>query len=144
MPFTLTQMITKKYVNDLSYQIIGAAIEVHKYLGPCLLESVYKQCLQKELDIRGIVYTAEEKVSLGYKGMLVPAMLRYDLLVEDLITVELKAIDALLPIHDATTLSYMKLMYKPKGILINFHCTNIWKGGQKTLVNNNYAQLPDE
>ena len=117
---------------------------MHKYLGPCLLESVYKQCLERELELRGISFTTEENVSIDYKGVRFPALLRYDMLIEESIIVELKAIEALLPIHEATTMSYMKLLYKPKGILINFHSVNIWKDGQKTFVNEFFAQLPDE
>ncbi len=73
-----------------------------------------------------------------------PALLRYDMLVEELIVVELKAIETVLPIHEATTMSYIKLLYKPKGILINFRSVNIWKDDQKTFVNGFYALLPDE
>lgn len=137
-------IVTKKYINELTYQIIGAAIEVHKYLGPCLLESVYKKCLERELELKGISFTTEEYLPLDYKGMRFPALLRYDMIVEELIIVELKTIETVLPIHEATTMSYMKLLYKPKGILLNFHSVNIWKDGQKTFVNEFFSQLPDE
>jgi GxxExxY protein len=79
-----------------------------------------------------------------YKGLQLEAELRLDVLVEDLILVELKAIEGMLPIHEAQVLTYMKLMQKPKGILINFNSVNIFKGGQKTFVNEYYAILPKE
>ena len=81
---------------------------------------------------------------LKYKGLLLDAQLRFDVLVEDLLLAELKAIDGLLPIHEAVLLTYMRMLQKPKGILINFNCTNIFKSGQKTLVNDIYAALPKE
>lgn len=143
MVITRPNVLTKKYINDLTYEVIGGAIEVHKYLGPCLLESVYQECLKRELELRNIQYFTEQQVPLDYKGTFVSALLRYDLLVENLIVVELKAIEDLLPIHDAKILSYMKLLAKPKGILINFHSANIWKEGQKTFVNEYFARLPE-
>lgn len=135
---------TKKYLDELTYQVIGSAIEVHKHLGPGLLESVYEKCFLKELHLRNIVYQNQVWVPLEYKGMKLDAELRLDVLVEDLICVELKAQDGLLPIHDAVLLSYMQMLQKPKGILINFHCLNIFKQGQKTLVNSFFSSLPDE
>ena len=83
-------------------------------------------------------------VPLNYKGLLLDAELRLDVLIEDNLCVELKAQDGLLPIHDAVLLSYMQMLQKPKGILINFHCVNIFKEGQKTLVNNLFSLLPEE
>ena len=81
-------------------------------------------------------------VSLNYKGILMTAELRYDVLVENVIMVEPKSIECILPVHEAKVLTYMKMQEKPKGIIINFNCTNIFKEGQKTLVNNYYAALP--
>lgn len=137
-------MLTKKLLDGLTYTILGAAIEVHKQLGPGLLESVYEKCFLKELAIRGISAKSQIWVPLEYKGLEISTELRLDVLVEDLICVELKAIEDLMPIHDAVLLSYMKLLHKPKGILINFHCVNIFKEGQKTLVNDIFASLPDK
>jgi GxxExxY protein len=136
--------ITKKYLNELTYKIIGCAIEVHKQLGPGLLESVYERCFLKELALTGIAYKNQFCVPLQYKGLQLDAELRLDVLVEDVLCVELKVLDGLLPIHDAIILSYMQMLQKPKGILINFHCTNIFKEGQKTLVNNLFSILPEE
>lgn len=136
-------MLTKKYLDDLTYQVLGCAIEVHKHLGLALLESVYEICLAKELCLRGINFKTQVQVPIHYKGLDLDARLRLDMLIEDALCVELKSQEALLPIHDAILLSYMQMRQKPKGLLINFHCTNIFKFGQKTLVNQLFSQLPD-
>jgi GxxExxY protein len=136
--------ITKKYLNELTYNVIGCAIEVHKHLGPGLLERVYEKCFLKELELRGIAYKNQVWTPLEYKGLELDTELRLDVLVEDILCVGLKAQDGLLPVHDAILLSYMKILQKPKGALINFHCTNIFKEGQKTLVNSLFSLLPDE
>lgn len=134
--------ITQKYLDDLTYRIIGCAIEVHKQLGPGLLESVYEKCFTRELAIQNIPYRKQGLVEIAYKGLLFEADLRFDVLVEELIVVELKAIDGILPVHEAQILTYMKLLQKPKGILINFNCSNIVKEGQRTFVNEHFAALP--
>ena len=136
--------VTKKYLNELTYKVVGCAIEVHKQLGPGLLESVYEKCFLRELTIRRIEYVNQLWVPLQYKNLELDAELRLDVLVEDILCVELKALEGLLPIHDAILLSYMQMLKKPKGILINFHCLNIFKEGQKTLVNNLFSVLPEE
>lgn len=135
-------MISKKYLDDLTYKIIGSAIEVHKQLGPGLLESVYQKCFSYELSVRCLNFISQLLIPVNYKGVVLEADLRLDVLVEDLIIVELKAMEGMLPVHEAQLLTYMKLLQKPKGILINFNCTNIFKQGQKTLVNEYYAALP--
>ena len=136
--------ITKKYLNELTYNVIGCAIEVHRHLGPGLLESIYEKCFIKELNLRGIANKNQLWVPLDYKGLSLESELRMDVLVEDILCVELKAQKDFLPIHDAVLLSYMQMLRKPKGILINFHCVNIFREGQRTLVNNLFALLPDE
>ena len=140
----LNKGITKSYLNDLSYKIVGCAIEVHKHLGPGLLESIYEKCFLRELNLQGIGNKSQNWVPLEYKGLQLDTELRLDVLVEDILCVELKAQEGLLPIHDAVLLSYMQMLQKPKGILINFHCVNIFKEGQKTLVNNLFSLLPEE
>lgn len=134
--------MTQKYPDELTYLIIGCAIEVHKQLEPGLLESVYEKCFTRELSLKGLNYKAQQSVPVHYKGVQLDAELRFDVLVEDVIITELKSIEGLLPIHEAVLLTYLKLLEKPKGILINFNCTNIFKDGQKTLVNAYYATLP--
>ena len=134
--------MTQKILNDLTYAIIGAAIEVHRELGPGLLESVYEKCLTHLLKEKGLRLIVQQKVTLVFRGLYLDCDLRFDLLVEDSIIVEIKAIDGLLPIHEAQLLTYLKLLQKPKGILINFNCTNIYKEGRKTMVTELYAKLP--
>jgi len=135
-------MITKKILDELTYAIIGCAIEVHKNLGPGLLESVYQKCFNRELSVKNFSFMSQVFTPINYKGVILDADLRLDLLVENALIVELKAIEGMLPIHEAQLLTYMKLLQKPKGILINFNCTNIFKEGQKTLVNEYCAALP--
>ena len=136
--------LTKRNIDDLSYVIIGYAIEVHKVLGPGLLESVYQKCLVRELFLKGLDVKSQLKVPIHYKGLDVEADLRLDILVNELIILEIKAVDAFNPVYEAQVLSYMKLLDKPKGILLNFCCRNIYKEGQRTYVNERYASLPDK
>jgi len=133
-----------QYLNELSHKIRGAFFKVHGSLGPGLLESVYEKCFLKELEIKKIKFKSQLWVPLDYKGLHLDTELRLDVLVEDILCVELKAQESLLPIHDAVLLSYMQMLQKPKGILINFHCVNIFKEGQKTLVNNLFSLLHEE
>ena len=136
--------LTKKSLNEIVYQVIGAAIEVHKELGPGLLESVYHKCLKHELDIRGIKYKSELVVPITFKGLDIEANLRLDLFVEDILPVELKATNEIVPVFEAQIISYMKLLDVPKGLLINFNVRNVFKEGQKTFVNELYRELLDE
>jgi GxxExxY protein len=134
--------MTQKYLNDLTRLIIGAAIEVHRELGPGLLESVYEKCLKHLLVQKGLKIVTQQKVPIVFRGIYIESDLRLDFLVNDCIIVEIKAIDYLLPIHEAQLLTYLRLLEKPKGILINFNCINIFKEGQKTMVTDFYARLP--
>ena len=135
--------MTKTYLKDLIYQVNGSAIEVHKYLGPGLLESVYHTCLKKELSIRGFEFQTELIIPVNYKGLELETGLRCDLLVEKSLVVELKAIEKVLPIHEAQILTYMKLLEIPIGLILNFNVTHIFKEGQKTYVNERYRYLED-
>jgi GxxExxY protein len=132
---------TKKEINNLCYEIIGAAIEVQRYLGPGLLESIYEKCMKIELESRGLKVKDQVTIPLEYKGKLLDADLRLDLLVEDVVVVELKTVENFLPIHEAQIISYLNLLNLPKGILLNFKSTNIMKEGQKTFVTNEYFYL---
>jgi GxxExxY protein len=136
-------IITKKYVNELAYEVVGAAIDVHKNLGPGLLESVYEKCLIHELNLNGLKTNNQVKVPINYKGITLDADLRTDIIVENLIVVELKAADLILPIYKAQLLTYLKLMKMPKGLLINFNTFNITES-LVPLVNNYFESLPDE
>jgi len=133
--------MTQKIINELTHQIIGGAIEVHKELGPGLLESIYEKCLIHILRKRGLRLVMQQKVPLFFQGLHLDCDLRFDLLVEDIIIVEIKAVEILIPIHEAQLLTYLKLLGKPKGILLNFNCTNIFKEGQKTFVTELFARL---
>jgi len=134
--------MTQKYLNDLTHTIIGAAIDVHKELGPGLLESIYEKCMVHLLKEKGLNVASQQKVPLVFRGLYLDCELRFDLLVADSVIVEIKAIDYILPIHEAQLLTYLKLLEKPKGVLINFNCTNIFKEGQKTMVTEMFATLP--
>jgi GxxExxY protein len=135
--------ITKSQLTDLTYDVIGAAITVHKEIGPGLLESVYHECLKSELEERCINYRSELIVPVFYKGKNLDAKLRCDLLVEDALVIELKSVEQVQSVHSAQLLTYLKLLKKPKGILINFNCSNIMKEGQQTFVNDIFRALPD-
>jgi GxxExxY protein len=140
----MNQFITQKTIIDLTYQIIGAAIEVHRILGPGLLEVNYEKALLHELALRGLKTRTQQRIEVEYKGIILDCELRYDVLVEDLILVENKSTREMHPIFVATLLSYMKHLKIPKGILINYNVQNIFKEGQKTYVNEYYAGLPEE
>lgn len=135
-------MVTQKYLDELTFNVIGACIEVHKAIGKGLLESIYHECLKEELRYRNINFFTEMKVPLIYKGKELNADLKCDLLVENCLVVELKATSELNPIYEAQLMTYMKLLKAPKGILINFNCFNIFKEGQKTFVNEYFKLLP--
>jgi GxxExxY protein len=134
--------MTQKYLNELTYTVIGAAIQVHKELGPGLLESVYEKCITHLLKEKGLSVISQQRVPLFFNGIYIDCDLRFDLLVENILIVELKAVEGILPIHEAQLLTYLKLLEKPKGLLINFNCLNIFKEGQKTIVTDLYAKLP--
>lgn len=135
-------MITQKYLDELTYEIIGSAIEVQKALGRGLLESIYHLCLKEELSHRKINFTTEMKVPIIYKGKELISDFRCDLFVEGCMVVELKTVSDFHPIHEAQLLTYMKLLKSPKGILLNFNSFNIFKEGQKTFVNEYFSKLP--
>jgi len=135
--------ITKTYFKDLIYKVNGAAIEVHKALGPGLLESVYHKCLKHELSERAIKYQSELVVPVNYKGLELNTELRCDLFVENILPVELKAIEFVLPVHEAQLMTYMKLLNAPEGLMLNFNVKNIFNEGQKTYVNELYRNLPE-
>jgi GxxExxY protein len=135
--------MTKKYVEDLSRQVIGAAIEIHKEIGPGLLESVYQACMRHELHQRGIRCLSQQTIPIQYKGIHLDAELRYDLLVEQCIVVELKAAKEHHPVFEAQAMTYARLLGVPKAMIINFCSTNIFYQGLHTFVNDFYRQLPD-
>lgn len=133
-------MITQKYINDLAYKIVGCAIEVHKFIGPGLLESVYQKCMIDELESAGLDVQSQIWVPVLYKEKNLGGILKLDLLVNDLVIVELKAVEVMIPLYKAQLLSYLKLTGKPKGLLINFNCENI-SNQLVPLVTEEFAKL---
>jgi GxxExxY protein len=135
--------LTKKYLDELTYEINGALIEVHKHMGPGLLESVYHKCLKHELATRGLAFKSEMIIPIQYKDMEEEIDFRCDFFVEESIIVEIKALSEILGIHKAQLLNYMKLIYAPKGILVNFNVEVLMRDGHSTFVNKIYGSLND-
>ena len=127
--------MTKEQLNELSYKIIGAAIEVHKEIGPGLLESVYEACLIEELRMRGLKAEQQVELPIVYKGKKLNKTYRVDIFVENEIIVELKCVEELHPIHEVQLVTYIKLANKRLGLLMNFNVTQMTKG-IKRKVNN--------
>jgi GxxExxY protein len=117
-----------KPINQLTEQIIGAAIEVHREKGPGLLESAYESCLAHELGLRGLQVTCQVAVPLVYNGVTIDVAFRADLIVENQVLVELKAIETVLPVHKAQVLSYIRETGHQVGLLINFHAPKLVDG----------------
>lgn len=126
---------TKQEYTKLAYQIIGAAIEVHRELGPGLLEAVYEHCMMEELKLRGIEAKNQVYLPIYYKGNKIDKYYKIDILVEDDIILELKCVETLLPKHEVQTVTYLKLANKKLGYLMNFNVA-IMKDGIKRKVNN--------
>jgi GxxExxY protein len=122
------------FENEVTDRVIGAAIEVHRHLGPGLLESAYDECLCYELSSSGMRFERQVPVPIVYKGLRLQSALKLDLLVEDAVIVELKTVEELLPIHKAQLLTYLKASNKRVGLLINFNVP-ILKNGLKRMVN---------
>lgn len=120
-------------MKQLTEKTIGAAIEVHRHLGPGLLESSYRLCLCHELKTQGIRFETEKPLPIDYKGCRLDCGYRVDLLVEDALVIEIKSLDSLLPVHEAQLLSYMKLGHWQIGLLINFN-VNLLKDGIRRRV----------
>ncbi|HKD82079.1 MAG TPA: GxxExxY protein [Candidatus Angelobacter sp.] len=106
---------------ELTEKIIGAAIEVHKAIGPGLIESIYEECLCHELRLRGLKFKRQMVVPVVYKGVNLNCGHRLDLLVEDTVVVELKAVERILPVHEAQLLTYLRMLQKPAGFILNFN-----------------------
>jgi GxxExxY protein len=136
-------MVTKSDLKQLVYDVIGAAIEVHKHLGPGLLESIYHKCMIKELELRGISFNSELIIPMEYKGLELESDLRCDLFIEKVLVLELKASEKINPVEVSKLLSYMNQLEAPIGLMINFNVTNIYSEGQKSYVNEKYRSLED-
>ena len=109
-------------------KIIGAAIEVHKELGPGLLESAYEECLCRELQLQGLAFKRQVPLAVRYKGVLLDCGYRMDIVVEDAVVIELKCVDRVLPVHEAQLISYLKLSQIRFGLLLNFHVPVLTRG----------------
>ena len=122
------------HVNELTYEIIGSAIEVHRALGPGLLESAYQACLCRELLLRGIDFQTELPLPVEYKGVRLDCGYRIDILVAGLVVVELKTVEALAPVHDAQLLTYLRLGGWRVGLLINFNVAILKHGIHRRIL----------
>jgi GxxExxY protein len=120
--------------NTITGEILSAAIEVHRTLGPGLLESTYSGCLQFELTARKLRFATQRAIPIVYKGMQLDTSYRVDLIVEDVVVVETKAVTALLKVHEAQVLTYMKLTDCPAGLLINFNVPRLMDGVKRLLL----------
>jgi GxxExxY protein len=127
--------MTNEQLNIISKEILDASFQVHKEMGPGLLESIYELCLMKELQLRGLNVQNQVSIPLIYKGFEISKDFRIDILVENEIIIELKAVEFLLPVHKAQIISYLKLSNKKLGFLINFN-TDLIKNGFNRYVNN--------
>jgi len=120
--------------DKLSQLAIGAAIEVHRLMGPGLLEGIYEKCMLRELELRSIAAVNQRLVRIEYKGLTFDEPLRFDVLAEDCLLLELKSVQEILPIHKAQLLSYMKLLNVPVGLLINFHELKLVDGVSRMML----------
>jgi len=134
--------MTKRELTQLSFKVTGYAIKIHKALGPGLLEKVYEKCLIHELIKNGHYVEQQPAVPVYYDDILINTTLNVDILIDELVIVELKAVKELLPVHDAQILTYMKLLKIPQGLLFNFYTDNITKS-MKPFVNEYFSMFPD-
>jgi len=120
--------------DPLTERIISAAIDVHKLLGPGLLESVYETCLCHELQIRGIAYERQKSLPVVYKGIRLDAGLRIDIFVEKIVVIELKCVDKIAPVHESQLLTYMRLSGVSTGLLLNFYTPRLVDGIKRMIL----------
>jgi len=134
-------LFLRSAINNLTYKILSAAIEVHRRLGPGLLESAYQACMVFELSDRGLLFEAEMPLPLTYKTVRLDCSYKIDVFVEQLVVVELKSVTAMAPIFEAQLLTYLKLTDAPIGLLINFNVPSL-RMGVKRMLNKDH-QLVD-
>lgn len=125
-----------KRADELSHEAIGAAIEVHRELGPGLMESIYEKCFCHELTLRGIAWSSQQSVEINYKDLTFKDALRFDVLIENCLLIELKAIEKVLSIHKAQLMSYMKLLDVPVGLVLNFNHYKIIDDTHRMILKN--------
>jgi GxxExxY protein len=126
-------LIDNAALNRLTGIILAAAIEVHRILGPGLLESAYVECLKHELTLRGLRFVAQQPLAMQYKALRLESVYRTDLIVEDTVVVEVKAVEALTDLAKAQLLTYVRLANKPAGLLINFNVVRLMDGVRRVL-----------
>ena len=136
------RMEPEKRTDDVASAVIGAAIEVHRVLGPGYLENVYEEALAVELNLRGIPFERQKTMAVDYKGHAVGEG-RLDLLVDSRLVVELKAVESLVPIHTAQVISYLKAVWLPLGLLINFNVPLLKTGIKRIILSNHLGDLGD-
>lgn len=120
--------------DEWTRKIIGAAMEVHSQKGPGLLESLYEKFMMRELELQSIPYAQQIPVEINYKGAVFEDTLKLDMMIDDCLIVELKSVESVLPVHKAQLLSYMRLLNKPLGLLINFHEAHLKNGIHRLIL----------
>ena len=128
-------MLTQQQMYDLMYEVRGAAMEVYNHFGPGLLESVYEKAMMQELKLRGLKVVSQVPITISYKGAAIGDDLRLDLLVEDELIVELKSVEEIKDVHYKQLRTYLKLLEKPEGLLINFGEYDLKKGLRRVTLN---------
>ena len=128
-------MLTQQQMYDLMYEVRGAAMEVYNHFGPGLLESVYEKAMMQELKLRGLKVVSQVRITISYKGAAIGDDLRLDLLVEDELIVELKSVEEIKDVHYKQLRTYLKLLEKPEGLLINFGEYDLKKGLRRVTLN---------
>ncbi|MDB4936928.1 MAG: hypothetical protein JWP87_3900 [Labilithrix sp.] len=129
-------------LDALSYEVIGACIEVHRAVGPGMLESAYEECVSEELKFRGIPHERQVPLALTYRTLQLPTAYRIDLVVDSQIVLELKRVERLLPLHEAQTLTYLRIGKFPMGLLVNFHSA-ILRGQIRRFVRSSALTVPN-
>ena len=133
--------LTQKYINELTYKITGACIEVHKFAGPGLFENLYHECLKREFELLNLEYKSELEIPFNDKEVPINCKLKCDFLIENLIVLELKSVTDINNVHRAQTINYMNRLKMPKAILVNFNVNNLYHEGNETFVSKYFSQL---
>lgn len=129
-------------INSLTEKVIGLAIEVHRELGPGLLESAYEQCLCYELSLNGLEFQCQQRLPVRYKGVLIDCHYQYDILIKDRLLIEVKAVAEIHPVHEAQLLTYLKLLNIDHGLLLNFNVPVLKDGIKRRIRKGAQAALP--
>jgi GxxExxY protein len=139
----MKKVVVPDQIETIARNAVDAALAVHRALGPGLLESAYRDCLQLELTARGHRLDREQALPITYRGQIIPRAFRTDLLVDKALLIELKAIDAILPVHRVQTATYLRFLRLPLGLLINFHVPLLKDGLHRVLNFDFQTDIPD-